>query len=279
MKIKYFGTAAYEGIPALFCQCETCKRAMKLGGKNIRTRAQALINDEILIDFNADTVAHYQKYKFDWRKIKHCLITHSHSDHFYPNDLIMFAEPSYTHGVTPIDFYAGKSAYEQIKQVFSSKDSDCSRATINEVKEGDLLNIGDNKVLVLHADHSAADSSVIYAIEDKEKKRILYAHDTGMFSEDVIADMKRLGKFDIVSLDCTGAFAPEGWEHGHMSLRTNAIMKEMLFKEDLADSSTKFVVTHFSHNALYGHNHEELCAEAEKYGFIVGYDGLEVKAE
>lgn len=33
MKIKYFGTAAYEGIPSLFCQCETCKRAMKLGGK------------------------------------------------------------------------------------------------------------------------------------------------------------------------------------------------------------------------------------------------------
>lgn len=279
MKIKYFGTAAYEGIPALFCQCETCKRAMKLGGKNIRTRAQALINDEILIDFNPDTVAHYQTYKFDWTKIKHCLITHSHSDHFYPNDLTMFAEPSYTHDVTPIGFYAGKSAYEQIKKVFSSNASDCSRATINEVKEGDLLNVGDNKVLVMHADHSAADSSVIYAIEDKAGKRILYAHDTGMFSDEVIDDMKRLGKFDIVSLDCTGTFAPEGWEHGHMSLRTNVIMKERLLKENLADSSTKFIVTHFSHNSLRGHDHEELCLEAAKYGFIVGYDGLEVESK
>ncbi len=181
MKIKYFGTAAYEGIPSLFCQCETCKRAMKLGGKNLRTRAQALINDEILIDFNADTVAHYQKYKFDWTKIKHCLITHSHYDHFYPEDLMMFADPGYTHEVTPINFYAGKSAYDRIKELFSSKYSDCSRATINEVKEGDLLNVGEYKVLVMHADHSEANSSVIYAIEDKDKKRILYAHDTGIF--------------------------------------------------------------------------------------------------
>lgn len=279
MKIKYFGTAAYDGIPALFCQCETCKRAMKIGGKNLRTRAQALINDEILMDFNADTTAHYQAYKFDWTKIKHCLITHSHSDHFYPDDLVLFAEPLYSHDVTPIDFYAGNSAYRKIKQVFSSNESDCSRATITEVKAGDLLNVGDNKVLVMRADHSVADSSVIYAIEDKIGKRILYAHDTGTFSDNVISDMKRLGRFDIVSLDCTGTFAPDGWEHGHMSLRTNAMMKELLIKENLADSSTKFIVTHFSHNFLYGHDHVELCAEAAKYGFIVGYDGLEVETE
>lgn len=278
MKIKYFGTAAYEGVPALFCQCETCKRAIKLGGKNVRTRAQALINDEILMDFNADTVAHYHKYKFDWQKIKYCLITHSHSDHFYPEDLMMFAEPRFTHGVTPIDFYAGKSACDKINEVFSTKLSEPSRATINEVKEGDLITVGDNKVLVIHADHDPLSSPVIYAIEDKDGKRILYANDTGIFSDKVVADMKRLGRFDIVSFDCTCTFVPT-WEHGHMGLCANAKMKELLIKENLADSSTKFIITHFSHNELKGHDHEELCAEAEKYGFIVAYDGLEVVAE
>ncbi len=278
MKIKYFGTAAYEGIPSLFCNCESCKRALKECGKNFRTRAQALINDEILIDFNADTVAHYQKYLFDWNKIKYCLITHSHSDHFYPKDLIMFAEPGYTHGVSHLDFYAGTSAYEQICEVFSSAYADKTRANITEVKEGDLLTLGNNKALAMHSDHAPDTSPLIYAIQDGEGKRLLYAHDTGMFNDAVIADMKRLGRFDIVSLDCTGAFIPEGWEYGHMSLRTNVIMKERLIKEGLADEKTKFVVTHFSHNSLFGHDHEELCAEAEKYGFIVGYDGLEVEA-
>lgn len=278
MKMKYFGTAAYEGIPALFCQCESCKRAMLLGGKNLRTRAQALLNEEILFDFNADTVAHYQTYRFDWTKIKYCLITHSHSDHLYPEDLIMFAEPHYSHNVSQIDFYGARSAYDKMKEVFSSPAADSSRARITEVKPGDLLQLGENRVLVLRADHGPESTPVIYAVEDKEKKRILYAHDTGMFTDQVIDEMKRLGRFDIVSLDCTGTYAPTGWDHGHMSLRTDVLMKDRLLKEGLADDQTTFIVTHFSHNELNGHDHEELSQEAAKYGFLVGYDGLEVEA-
>lgn len=278
MKIKYFGTAAYEGIPALACQCETCRRALALGGKNLRTRAQALLNEEILFDFNPDTVAHYQTYRFDWRKIQYCLITHSHSDHFYPQDITMFAEPRYTHGVSPIDFYAGKSAYDKLKQVFSTREADPSRTHLTCVTPGELLRLGENRVLVLPADHGPQTTPVIYAVEDKDKKRILYAHDTGIFTDEVVNEMKRLGRFDIVSLDCTGSYAPTEWEHTHMSLRTNAMMKERLLREGLADDKTVFVVTHFSHNLLYGHDHEELSQEAAKYGFIVGYDGLEVEA-
>lgn len=54
MKIQYLGTAA-EGLPALFCECETCKHAAFLGGRNIRTRSQAIIDDALLIDYPADT--------------------------------------------------------------------------------------------------------------------------------------------------------------------------------------------------------------------------------
>ena len=60
-----------------------------------------------------------------------------------------------------------------------------------------------------------------------------------------------------------------------MNLISDAAMKERLIKEGLADEKTKFVVTHFSHNGMP--IHEDLCAEAEKYGFIVGYDGLEIE--
>lgn len=37
MKIKYWGTGASEGLPAVFCDCENCQKARRLGGKNIRT--------------------------------------------------------------------------------------------------------------------------------------------------------------------------------------------------------------------------------------------------
>lgn len=275
MKLQYFGTAAYEGIPSLFCNCETCKRAMALGGKNLRTRAQALLNDEILFDFNADTVAHFQTYKFDWNKIKYCLITHSHSDHFYPEDVEMLVNPAYTHNVSPLAFYAGKSAYDKLAEMFSSAAADASRATATLVKAGDLWRIGENTALALAADHDPASSPLIYAVQDKEGKRMLYAHDTGVFSDEVIGQMKRMGGFHLVSLDCTGALNPVAWQHGHMSLLSDIAMKDRLLREGLADENTKFIVTHFTHNAFA--IHDDLCRAAEKHGFIVGYDGLTVE--
>lgn len=77
MKIKYLGTAAAEGIPAVFCECENCKRSRELGGRNIRTRSQAIIDDTILIDFLADTYMHYLIRNIPLNKIKTCIITHS----------------------------------------------------------------------------------------------------------------------------------------------------------------------------------------------------------
>ncbi len=55
MKIKYLGTAASEGVPSAFCNCDNCKLFRKVGGKNLRARTQALIDGKILIDFNEDT--------------------------------------------------------------------------------------------------------------------------------------------------------------------------------------------------------------------------------
>ena len=51
MKIKYLGTGAAEGIPAIFCNCSICKNAKIIKGKEIRTRCQAIIDEEIIIDF------------------------------------------------------------------------------------------------------------------------------------------------------------------------------------------------------------------------------------
>lgn len=50
MKLTYFGTAAAEGWPGIFCHCVYCERAKQLGGKNIRTRSQALLDDTLLFD-------------------------------------------------------------------------------------------------------------------------------------------------------------------------------------------------------------------------------------
>ncbi len=41
MELMYLGSAAAEGWPALFCECDACKEAARRGGRDIRMRAPA----------------------------------------------------------------------------------------------------------------------------------------------------------------------------------------------------------------------------------------------
>jgi phosphoribosyl 1,2-cyclic phosphate phosphodiesterase len=62
MELKYLGTAAAEGIPGIFCNCQYCMDARNQGGKNIRTRSQSIIDDHLLIDFPPDSYSHMLQY-------------------------------------------------------------------------------------------------------------------------------------------------------------------------------------------------------------------------
>ena len=89
MKVTVLGSAAAECIPALFCNCPTCRKAAEKGGKDIRTRAQVLVNEDLMIDWPADAYLHKLQSGADFSKIETLLVTHSHSDHFRPLDLCL----------------------------------------------------------------------------------------------------------------------------------------------------------------------------------------------
>lgn len=271
MKIKYLGTAAYEGVPGLFCNCRVCKLSKERGGRNLRSRSQALVNDELLLDFNADTVWHYQRYGFDWEKIGACLITHSHSDHLYPDDIEMAAK-AYSSEHRPIVFYAAQDGYEKIK---AYTDKMGGRASAVLIKAGERFFAEGYSVLPIRAYHSEKTSPVIYSISHGGK-RMLYAHDTGVFGEDMRQGLKGEGHFDLVSLDCTGCLGLNGtWRNGHMSLKSNLETVDWMRENRLIDEKTVIVLNHFSHNG--GQTYDEMNEEAQKYGVTVSYDGLEIE--
>ena len=115
MKIRFLGTAAYEGIPSLFCNCAVCSGARKAGGRNLRSRSQAIVNGELLLDFPADTLWHAQRFGLDWNAIGSCLITHPHSDHFYPEDMVM-GRPDFCHDNRPMNYYLPAAAELRLRQ-------------------------------------------------------------------------------------------------------------------------------------------------------------------
>lgn len=82
MKIRFLGTGAAEGVPAMFCGCENCINIRKLGEAEYRTRSQVLIDEILSIDFPPEAYSHSLKTGILLSKLKYLLVTHSHMDHF-----------------------------------------------------------------------------------------------------------------------------------------------------------------------------------------------------
>lgn len=271
MRIKFLGTAAAEAFPAMYCDCEKCKKAITLGGRNIRTRSQTLIDDDLLIDYPSDTYLHLVQNNINLLDIKHCLITHTHSDHFYPNDF-SWLKNGYSH---PPKNWHGLTVYgsEDIKKPLSDK---ISKGLFNcEVLVSfKAYKIGDYTVTPLKAQHGTS-NPYIYIIQ-KNNTAFLYAHDTGNFPNETWKYLKNSGIcFDAVSFDCNEGASMKIPYDTHMCLGDNLKCRDLLIENNLADTNTKFVLNHFSHN---GENcvYDDFVKIAEKYGFLTSYDGFEI---
>lgn len=278
MKIKFLGTAAAEGIPAVFCMCDACVEARKRKGKNIRTRSQAIIDDKILIDFPADTFVHCLNNDIELAKIKHCLITHTHSDHLYLNELEMRL-PVFSHLSTDslLTFYGLEGTMKKIDGYVENELSGKPRMVATEILKPYIkTQIDEYTVTALNATHDVRSYPAFYIIEDSEGKSILYAHDTNYFSEEVWKYLdENKPKFSLVSVDCTEAMLPAMHYVGHMNLNDNVRIKNKLVELGCADENTIFISNHFSHNGV-NVLYEEFSEAAEKEKFITAFDGLEI---
>ncbi len=272
MIIKYLGTAAAEGIPGIFCTCDTCQRARKAGGKNIQSRSQAIIDDSLLIDMPPDTYMHILHGGLNLNDVKHCLITHPHQDHFYPDELSM-RESGFCVVENPLTLYSGETAHNVICDYIERRNLQSNTFSV-KVTPYKSFHAGEYKITPIPATHDEKIDSLIYIIE-KEGKAILYAHDTGILTDESWSFIKESGiKFDFVSIDCTGVLLT-GWTYGHLSLDTCVMFKNKLIECGATKETTAYCVSHFSHNSLA--IRDEIVPYAEKLGFRVAYDGYEIE--
>lgn len=280
MKYKYYGTAAAEGIPALWCDCEVCKRAAQKGGRNIMTRSQQTIDNKILIDFSADTYMHILR-GLPIRQIHTCIITHSHADHFYPADIMSrFGGFAYINDPTPFSIYAMKPAIEILdkkisENAFTKLTPD--RVKLNEIVPFKSYTSDGYTITPLRADHDPNSGCVIYLIE-KDGKCVLHANDTGYFTEDTWNYLEKNPRhINFATFDCTepGSQPKNKTLNWHMNYPTVKNVREKLIKTGLADDSTICVINHFSHNGKY--IYDELLELVKPDGFLVSYDGMEIE--
>lgn len=277
MKLHYWGTAAYESIPALYCTCPTCQRARTLQGRNIRARSQAVIDDVLLIDPNADTNLNSIRYGFEMPRIRAMLVSHGHSDHIYYEDLGIVCE-GYSHGVTPLTIYSAAPNLERLrKAIDAAPEKYENRLSVVAVEAFCPFSpLAGYVVTPLAAQHGA--NPLIFAIE-KDGKRLLYAHDTGLFPEATYDYLKKTGmRFDFVSIDCTFANrqTPSKPTSSHQGLLGNIETRARLLEIGAADKDTAFCCNHFSHNGADA-CYDDFAPIAAEKGFLTSYDGMIVE--
>ncbi len=275
MKLKYLGTAAAEGWPALFCRCEYCLAAKAKGGDNIRTRSQAILDDIILFDLPPDTYLHMVQDNLDLPNIFHVLITHTHQDHFYPEELL-FRCGGFAHGVEgPLTVYGNKAVAEKMnalmKQYQYDADSFKDRVQWKELKAFNSIDVNGYLITPLLASHDTKEPCFIYLVE-KEGYELLYGHDTGVFPEDTWNYLLH-HSLSLVSLDCTMGRFSEG--RNHLGIPNVLDVKQRLISSGIATAQTRFVASHFSHN---GHLlHCEIEALLLPHSIIPAHDGFEIE--
>ncbi len=271
MKITFYGTSASEGWPALFCNCKACETARLLGGKNLRTRSQSLIDTSLLIDFPPDTNYHALQYGLNLRNIRTLLITHSHHDHIFASDICMRMQP-FAESLDSVmtvygDEYVCALFYEAAKY-FPGLEKTVRFLPACAFQP--FFTDDGYEVVPLSADHNYPEHSLLYIIR-KGNKSLLYAHDTGLFPEATAAYLKNM-HFDLISLDCTAL--ERNWFHGHMGFSAIDQTVKFLKNQNVIDDHTQIILNHFAHYKNF--THAKICEQMEPKGYTVAYDGLEL---
>lgn len=277
--LTFLGTGAAEGFPGVFCACPACERARLAGGRNLKTRSCALLEETILIDLSPDIFPQALALGINLSKIASIVFTHTHADHLNLYALMSRANenaaifPDSAPGTGSIDVYGNEAVGRAIEQGFVENPAfRRERIVYHPVKEGDSFQAGGLNFHALPANHKKDEDCLLYIVENGEDS-LLYANDTGSLSEKAFDIIREYGKrFNVVSLDCARGLLPGD---GHMGIAEDLATIDRLRAMGVIDTSTTLLLNHFSH--MSGITPDEFSDHIKGYGLSLAFDGLEVK--
>lgn len=279
MQVAFLGTGGAFGYPQPFCSCQHCQQARREGGKNIRKRSAALINQDLLIDIGPDVPQASLLHNLPVSGVKYCLLTHPHPDHLDLSSL-MGRSLSSDLPETPLHLYATRETLKRADQTYlrdvagtsllESQNQTELHLRIEAIKPMQPFTAGPYQITALPANHAIGTSAVLYAIEYKQTS-IFYGTDTDSFPEETWYAFQDLElKFDLVILDNTHGINPPGF--GHMNTGLVCEHAARMRAEGLLKPGADVYITHISH---IGHpTHKDLVESVRPHGLRVAYDGL-----
>jgi phosphoribosyl 1,2-cyclic phosphate phosphodiesterase len=275
MELTILGTAAAEAWPAPFCRCDACQTARRRGGPEIRSRAGALVDNDLKIDFGPDTVSQLQRTGRDLCDLRTLVFTHDHSDHLVPSEL------EWSGGVftntppeVPIAVYGNGRVLDLIAAAFPTpeKQNLDLREPLRPL-EPVTTDTGDT-ILPLPADH--APDALLLRITRADGTTLFWGHDSGLYPP---ATLEALSDGTVLSLAVfdTTYGGIRGANRGHMGVDGVILMVDTLRQRGAITERTVCVATHFSHNG--GLLHPQLVEAFLPHGILVAYDGIVLRSD
>lgn len=256
MKLKVLGTAAATSMPLLFCNCPVCRAARQNGGKDLRKRSAALIDETLLIDLSPDLGAMAAMHDFDPAKIRYLLQTHSHSDHFDAGHFVTRAGGYATQNPTPLDVVCSAGTFRDMARwvAYNEPSFDLYSAACQKnmafrprlLREFESIQLGAYRVTALDSLHAPDVEAFIYLIE-RGGKALLYGTDLLEIKPEVwrFLEGRRL---DAVLLDQTyGAGCNAG---GHLDAGQVAKLVRRMRELGVTDETSRIYATHISHEEI-----------------------------
>lgn len=283
MQLTFLGTAASEGYPNAFCRCGNCERARHLGGRNLRKRSLALLDDQLLIDFGPDLMAASLMHGISLGLVRYCLLTHEHPDHLDGSHLSSRSPGCAVVGAPRLELVASLGALRKAASLhpevlpepglLDREVQERLNLSVRVIAAGETMCVGPYHVTAIPATHDSEKITPhLYAIE-RDGRALFYATDTGPLTEtawDVLGAWG--GQFNVVVLDHT--FGVAGRSSGHLNAEQFVETIELLRDEGRLAADCRVLAHHFGHHS--NPDHEALVAFSADRGYEVAYDGLTV---
>lgn len=287
MRLVFLGTSASEGYPNAFCHCENCEAARRTGGASLRKRTAALINQDLLIDLGPDLMAAAQQHGVVLARIEYCLQTHEHSDHFDPSHFLARSQYCGVYNTPRLHYYASRGALEKAANQYGRRfnangqpdpeTEDALNLRTQVINPFEAFQVGPYRVFSVRANHGSDITAMLYVIS-YGGRNLFYCTDTGALPAetwDALHDYVQAQPdraLHLVVMDHT--FGNSGRSGGHMNREQFVAQMAKMRELGLLAPDARFYATHIAHHS--NPVHEELAAQAARFGYGVAYDGLQV---
>ncbi len=284
MRLTFLGTAAAEAYPNAFCGCGNCETSRARGGRHIRRRSAALLDDQLVIDHGPDLQWASSALGIPLTGLRYGLQTHEHADHLDPLNFFSRSERVGVPNGIVMEWVATTGAAERVATVFGKAALSGRNFTDPEIQAAfnvrhrpiapwDEIGVGPYRIIAIPAVHDPTISPLIYGIE-RDGRRLLYATDTTTMPDETWDGVAERGwRFDVVAMDHTFGITDRATSHlngsgfqGHL---------DAMRQRDLLAADARVYATHIAHHSNPPHDElVELCAG---WGYDVAWDGLVVE--